>query len=912
MALTIDAISHFATRRSGWLLALVAAITLAGAAQIFDPVSGRVRLAVDPSIDAMLPENDPDREYYEHIRLLFGNDETVLVALITDDIFSRENLDRVVRMTKRIEALVAVHHVESLATALDVRSLDGAMEVVPFLESMPADADGRVALRKRVLANPVFAGNLVSKDGRATVLSVNLRDMPERELVESGLIPDIERIVAEERGDVSVWVTGGLFAKAKTASLMLEDIRRTLPLAIAIAMGVAWISFRSLRGVLIPTGTVLIAVVWTLGAIAAMGVPLNLLTLIIPTLLLVVGFAYAIHVVSEYYEVASESHEPPRSSGAVVREAMRRVTLPVVLTGITTAAGFLSLTTSPIQAIREFGAFNTLGIVFTCLVTLSFAPAMLVLLPLPTRIRDREVGGRFDRAAEWLAGFDIRNRGAILIAGAVIAIASVVGTLNIHVGSVFVEPGSPLERSAAALDEYMEGANGLYVVFAANHAGAFKEPEKLQRIESFQRWLELQPEVGGTTSVVDYLMLIRRGFMDGVVQDEIPDSKSMISQLFFFGGNEDLERFVDSRFQTTVIHVRCRVNDTAAMEALLTRIEAQAEMLPENIEATVTGNSVLLTRTIDDITRGQSQSLILAFGMIFVVLSLLFMSPRVGLLALIPNALPVLFYFGFLGLAGITLNSTTGLVACLVLGIAVDDTIHFLARFNEAARRRANEGRGVADALRSVGRPVTYTTIALCGGFLALTQSHFHNQVQFGALAALTLAFAWLVDVTFTPALASRLRIVGLWDVLTVDLGEDPHLSIPLFKGLRKTQARVAALMTNIVELPNGHQLFSAGDSGNDMYVIIEGKLAPSVVGDDGVPVRFGTLTRGDSVGEVGLFHGFRTANVVAESDVRLLRLTRASLERIRRRYPRIAARLYSNLSDILADRVATTTAQVH
>jgi hypothetical protein len=327
---------------------------------------------------------------------------------------------------------------------------------------------------------------------------------------------------------------------------------------------------------------------------------------------------------------------------------------------------------------------------------------------------------------------------------------------------------------------------------------------------------------------------------------------------------------------------------------------------------TVTGNSVLLTRTIDDITRGQVQSLVLAFAMIFVVLSLLFMSPRIGLLALIPNALPVLFYFGILGISGITLNSTTGLVACLVLGIAVDDTIHFLVRFNEAARRHADEGLGVTDALQSVARPVTYTTIALCGGFLALTQSHFQNQVHFGALAALTLAFAWLVDVTFTPALASRLRIVSLWDAITIDLGDDPHLSIPLFKGLRKTQARIAALMTIMVELPSGHQLFAAGDSGNDMYVIIEGQLIPSVIGDDGTPVSFGTLSRGDSVGEVGLFHGFRTANVVTESDVRLLRLSRESLERIRRRYPRIAARLYSNLSGILADRVATTTAQVH
>jgi predicted RND superfamily exporter protein len=911
MPLSIDAISHFATRRAGWLLALVVAITAAGAAQIFDPVTRQVRLTVDPSIDAMLPEHDAGRKYYEHIRRLFGNDETVLIALMTNDVFSRESLDRVVRMTDRVEALKAVHHVVSLATALDVRSVDGAMEVVPFLETIPSNDAERSELRERVLANPVFAGSLVSKDARATVLSVNLRDMPERELVASGLVADIERIVSEERGEARIWVTGGLFAKAETARLMLEDIRRTLPLAIGIAMLVAWMSFRSLRGVLVPTATTLIAIVWTLGSIAAMGVPLNVLTVIIPTMLLVVGFAYAIHIVSEYYDVAGEYSKQPRTSADVVREAMRRVAIPVVITGITTAAGFLSLTISPIQAIRQFGAYNTLGIVFTCLVALSFAPALLVLLPLPT-IRDREIGGRFEHAFGRLAIFNFRNRTPILWVGAAIAIVSVIGMLNIRVSSIFVEPDSRLGRSASALDEYMEGANGLYVVLEANYDGAFKEPEKLQRIESLQRWLDLQPEVGGTTSVVDYLMLIRRGFLDGVVSDEIPDSRTLVSQLFFFGGSDDLERFVDSRFHTTSIHVRCRVNDTAALEALLTRIEARAADLPENISMTVTGNSVLLTRTIDDITRGQVQSLVLAFAMIFVVLSLLFMSPRIGLLALIPNALPVLFYFGILGISGITLNSTTGLVACLVLGIAVDDTIHFLVRFNEAARRHADEGLGVTDALQSVARPVTYTTIALCGGFLALTQSHFQNQVHFGALAALTLAFAWLVDVTFTPALASRLRIVSLWDAITIDLGDDPHLSIPLFKGLRKTQARIAALMTIMVELPSGHQLFAAGDSGNDMYVIIEGQLIPSVIGDDGTPVSFGTLSRGDSVGEVGLFHGFRTANVVAESDVRLLRLSRESLERIRRRYPRIAARLYSNLSGILADRVATTTAQVH
>jgi hypothetical protein len=326
--------------------------------------------------------------------------------------------------------------------------------------------------------------------------------------------------------------------------------------------------------------------------------------------------------------------------------------------------------------------------------------------------------------------------------------------------------------------------------------------------------------------------------------------------------------------------------------------------------ATLTGNTVLLTRTIDDIARGQATSLAFAFAMILGVLSILFTSVRVGLLALVPNMLPVLFYFGVLGVTGITLNSTTGLVACLVLGIAVDDTIHFLARFNDAAKRLADETKGVEAALRSVGRPVTYTTIALCLGFLVLTGSNFQNQVQFGALAAITLAFAWLLDVTFTPALATRMQIVNLFDVLTLDLGEDPHRSIPLFAGLRKTQARITALMATIVEFPEGRRVFSAGERGAEMYVVIDGELEVSVSTDSGT-VRFGTFTRGDVIGEVGLFHGERTADVIACSDVRLLRLTRENLERIRRRYPRIGAQLYSNLSEILAGRVATTTDRI-
>lgn len=281
-----------------------------------------------------------------------------------------------------------------------------------------------------------------------------------------------------------------------------------------------------------------------------------------------------------------------------------------------------------------------------------------------------------------------------------------------------------------------------------------------------------------------------------------------------------------------------------------------------------------------------------------------------GFIALIPNALPVLAYFGILGLSGVTLNATTGLVACMVLGIAVDDTIHFLARFNHEAKRLADERAGVVEALRRVARPITTTTVALCLGLLVLTLSTLRNQAEFGVLAAVTLAFAWVVDVTLTPALTSGMRIVSLWDTLTLDLGVDPHKSIPLFRGLSKRQARIAALMMRIHEVPAGERLCSRGEAGDEMYVVIEGKLAASVVHDDAVvPIR--TMERGDVVGEVALFEGRRTADVDVVDDARLLALTQQDLERLPRRYPRIAANVFRNLSDILAGRLASSTARL-
>ena len=353
---------------------------------------------------------------------------------------------------------------------------------------------------------------------------------------------------------------------------------------------------------------------------------------------------------------------------------------------------------------------------------------------------------------------------------------------------------------------------------------------------------------------------------------------------------------------------RTRLHDSAGKSALADRIREHLDELPKHLRGTVTGSIVLFSRSIDDIARGQAQSLGAAVLGIYLILSIMFSSLRIGLVALFPNVLPIAIYFGLLGFSGIALNTTTSLVACIALGIAVDDTVHYFARFNADAKRTANERAATRSALQGVIRPVSLTTLALCAGFLVLLTSEFQRTAEFGALAAFTLAAAWVIDVSLTPALCSGFRIVTLWDVLTLDLGPDPHRSIPLFEGLSVRQARIVALMSNVRDWARGGRLIREGEEGREMYVVIEGTLVASVTHDGHRRELPPKMARGDVVGEGALFAQRRTADVDAETDCRLLSITLEDLERLRVRYPRIAARVFWNLNRVQANRLAATT----
>lgn len=752
---------RFVTRRPGIVLAAVLAITVVLAVPIVDWSTGTLLARIETDVDGILPRAGLDRERYEDFRRRFGNDEMVFVALVVDDVFTRQNLDRLRRITTRLEALDGVKRVSSLANTPDVRFVDGQISARPFVEEAPSDPAVLETLRRAALSNPVHVGKLISKDGTVAVLVVQIRDMSELEFLDRGLDREIERAAREEAGDGRIVVAGPPIVKAETARLLVRDLATAGP-GIFLAMAlVACLTFRTPYGVLIPTVSIGLAQLWTIGIVVATGHSLNLVTSIVPPLINTVGFAYAIHLVAEYDQIVGP--DPDRAGPAAVREALPGVSAGVFLCALTTVAGCLSLYTNPLPVIGQFGLFCALGVSCAFVVAMTFAPAMLVLSRGRPRSRASGSSLRLEAMAERIAHFDVRHSSAIFAVCIVLTVLAIVAVSRIEVNTSLVNSfraDSPLRRDIETFDRRVSGSLSFHVVVDGGAPDAFKEPANLQRLVEIQRWLESQPEIGGTVSIADHVRVVNSAFRGGDPDAlVVPDSRRLVAQFLFFLWNDQLSSFVDRSYASAAILVQAPYGDSQEVSKLLDRIDQHLATLPAPLQGFVTGNTPMIVRTIDEIAIGQALSLATASILIVSILVAHFRSLRLGLLALAPNLLPVLIFFAALPATGISLNVTTSLIATIVLGVSVDDTCLFLVRYERLARQLGDAEQAVADALRHLVRPVASTNAALMLGFLVLATSHLKHQVEFGVLAAGTLAFALLMDLTLTPALAHRLGI---------------------------------------------------------------------------------------------------------------------------------------------------------
>jgi hypothetical protein len=910
--------------RSPWLIvAVVAAATVVLGL-------GALRLRVDSSVTTLLPRGDPAKQRYDEVVARFGADEVDIIGVIADDVLAAPTLEKIRLLTTRAAAVPGVGSVISLTNVRDpIADVLNPPLLIPKIPDTPAE---REALRARIKDNPLFAGNLIAPDSRGAAVNVFLADDAHDDESARRIDVALAALVAEvgAKGPEQLVLTGLSHIKVNALALMRRDLVALTPASLAFVVLVLFFSFRTRRGVVLPLMCVMTGVIWTMGIMGWVGEPISLGTLVLPSLLIVIGSSYATHVVSRYYLEL----ETPTTPGQPVYGALQQAGLPVFVSAVTTVIGFSALMLNTIQAVRSLGVYAVIGIVILFVLAMTLVPALILVLP-ERRYRRQPVGGagergRLAKILATLARLDIRYRRFIFAGAAALVVAALIALPRIEADTNFLSyfpPDSPIVRSHEAINARVAGALPFYVVLGSpDRPGTMLTMESLRRVRDLEAFIDTIPGITRSVSITDYLDLLDRGLRssgDVVIDDEgnAVDPKTLKSfwedprrvdeVLTFIKQNPSAFRSViTADFSQTNILVRTRFARSTEISAAVDQIRAYGERsLPPDMQPLPTGNIVLLNGTTDDVVWGQVKSITVALVVIFIVMSLLFLSLKVGFIAMLPNVVPIVLFFGILGWGHVALNIGTSIIAAIALGIAVDNTIHFMVRFNRELQVTYDQEISLTTALRTIGRPIVYTSAALTAGFLVMRLSEFVPVRDFGSLSAATMLAAMGTNLVLLPALLAQTRIVTLWDLLFVKLGKDPHKTIPLFRGLRRAQARIAVLLGTLQQVRAGEAAVRQGEMGEAMYVIINGRADVIVTGSDGQRRLLQHLDRGDVFGEMGLVRRQqRTADIVAVDDLELLAVDQRFLERLQRRYPRIAATVFLNLTRILSDKLESTT----
>ena len=748
-------------------LLVLAGITLLAVVPLIRLSPFGLTLQIDPSTEPLLPRGDPARAAYEDAVREFGDDEVFVVAMETDDVFTRERLLQLRRVTDSIAKLPEVRSVQSLTDVIAFHWDPEAewIDVGRFIDDIPEDPAALATLRAHALADPLYRRTIVSDDGKTAAVNVSFRKMTDKQFLDSQLEERIEAILAAEAGPgLRFHIAGRPHLKHAVYHGMIRDLRVLVPTALGVLALVLWVSFGTRRSVVLPLGVVAVSILWTYGAIAFLGRPLSILTTMLGPMLISVGCVYGVHVVGRYEEEAETAQSPHAAALAT----LEHVRLPVLVSGATTLIGFGANLITNVPAIFELGAFSLLGVAAMTLLTAIGSPPLLALLPLrdaSSRTKLASVIGEvFDRRLLALSGFVGRHATTLVTLFALLTLVSAALIPRIVIDTdylSFFSEDKPVRRDFDAVNRLLSGAIPLFVSLDGGSPGAFREPEMLRALERLQHVADGAPYVSRTLSLVDTVRVMNRALeQDDPAAARIPDSREEIAELLFLAPKGHLASFTNVDHSRANLWVRTGAVGSEAIREVETALEDATSVahFPDGVHSAVTGNALLLARSADGIAASQPQTVGLAALVIFGLVWAGLRSLKLGVVAMIPNVVPVIVYFGMLGAGVAPLSLPTSLIGSVALGITIDDTVHTLARYRDERRSGLSPEAAVQQTARHVGRAVLITAAMLALGFAVMGLSDFAKVQEFGWLSAATLTVCLLTDLLLLPALLIRTR----------------------------------------------------------------------------------------------------------------------------------------------------------
>jgi predicted RND superfamily exporter protein len=711
-------------------------------------------LSFDYNFEHFFPVESDDVAFYYQYREKFGADNDFLLIGFRNSrsVFDTAFLQKVDAVTGAIRELPLVKSVSGLTNLKTPVINDFGYTGIPLVDTK--DASQLREDSARIVKDGLYTGRLLSADMKSTVLIVKHSDQPDKVSADS-LLQQIDRIIA--RSDLEdVFITG----KIRWEKTYLETTRSEMQLFISISLVFVvlflWFTFRSFWGVMVPLLVVILSIVWTIGLMVATGKAIDLMVILVPCILFVVGMSDVIHITSQFHEKIVGGSDRLTA----IRAAIREVGFATLLTCVATAFAFLTLRTTAVQPIRDFGTYTAFGVVAAYLLSITILPWMLLRVKNPSRLKIHTLNARWDRQLKSMLRWVFRNPTRIFLISLAILVIAGWGISQIRINNAVLDDldeSHPVKNELSFFDTHFSGVRG-FELYVSSNGESLISWDNLQSLAKVNHFLYDSLHVGNLVSPVQVISGFRQAVHDGdPAWYGLPETRleydTLLNRIKPFLKTSAVRAYLDTSGKAARFSGQMKDKGSFAVGLKNDRLLAFLQTLPDRLNFRITGSSDLIDKSNNYMTSNMLEGLSMDLIVLMLIIFLIFRSWRMMLISVLPNLIPLLAVAGLMGFAGIEMKVTISIIFSIAFGIAIDDTLHLLSRL----KVELDKGSTLPHALRvtylSTGKAMILTALIISSGFAILMLSAFKSTFYIGLMISLTLLVALVAELFLMPIL---------------------------------------------------------------------------------------------------------------------------------------------------------------
>jgi predicted RND superfamily exporter protein len=716
----------------------------------------------------IVPPEDPDYIYFKQFQEMFGEDASVFAIGIKDSsIYQYQSFQAFAEFCQAVANANGIDEVLALPNLVTLKKDVANKKFVPhrIFEPFPQNQQELDSLLAYVDDLGFYDDRLINKENGATLMLISMEDNFLNSKRRLDVIDDVRKAgdaFVQETG-IGIHYAGLPYVRGIVQTKVKKELNMFLIISLCVTALVFFLFFRSFSPVIFSLCVIGMVVISTVGCISLLGYRITMLTGLLPPILVVIGVPNCIYLINKFHQEFAQHNDKTKA----LKNVIMKVGVVTLITNTTTAIGFAVLVFTKIGVMQEFGLVATINIFATFVISILFIPAVFSYRPAPQARHMRHL--QFYPVKAFLAFIDEvvvkRYRVAVYMVSAALVVFAYIGTLKVQSIAYLVDDmpeESDVVKDLKFFEENFIGIMPLEIVVDTGNKRGIRNRANLEKIEELEMYLSALENVSEPISLITFLKAANQAyFNNNPAEYRLPARRDQAFLQPYLRSQEAENRLVQSYVDTAgqIVRVSLNVADMGSLK-MQQLIDNQIRPAIDSIfkdtsmDVKVTGTTLLFIRGTDYLINNLLNSMLIAFGLIALIMGGLFRKFRIILISLIPNMIPLLMTAGLMGYLGISLKPSTALVFSITFGIAVDDAIHFLAKYRqELVNHHFKVVNAISVSIRETGASMLYTSVVLFFGFIIFTASDFGGTIALGALTSTTLLIAMLTNIVLLPCL---------------------------------------------------------------------------------------------------------------------------------------------------------------